>query len=296
MYLEVLVVFIVVAAALAGPLPAMQEVGIVTTVSGHNAGFFNILSFLGFVPTSLTAKTSIALFKRQTALTDSHENDASFTKNPKITTLVAICIFLEVALVLAMIWGAIYTCVVWRRRRRGSQQNAEEQRAEEVLNHHPRPNDIELGAIHARSALHHSLISNTEMTSTAPNNSEYTEGSYICAEAPAGPDGGIQTSVSKASGTNGRAITKAVVPKICVTDTETQQTSKQETNNSGLGIITSRAHVGRSFLDPSIAHPTCYSTSYRQTGEVTEHNATESSDPQDRFLNSTVFKAANIIH
>ncbi|KAI0554822.1 hypothetical protein F4679DRAFT_579165 [Xylaria curta] len=297
MYLEVLVVF-VVAAALTSPLPAIREVSIATSVSSHNTRFFNILSFLGFVPTSLTAKISVALFKRQTALIDSHKNDASFSKKPEITTLVIICIFLEAVLILAMIWGALYTCIIWRRRRRGSQHNAETQRAEELLNSHPQPNDIELGAIHARSTLNRSLISNTEMASTAPNNSEYqdTEGSYGCAKAPAGPDGGIQISVSKASGADGRTITKAAVPKICVTDTETLQTSKRETNNPGRGIITSHTHVEGSFLNPSTDHPTCHSTSYPQTREATEHNATESSDPQDRFPTLIVSKAANIIH
>ncbi|TRX90693.1 hypothetical protein FHL15_008468 [Xylaria flabelliformis] len=286
MYLEVLIISIAVAAALADPLPAIQA-GIVTTTSGHNIGFINIMSFLGFVPTSFTAKIRAALFNRQVALVDGHEDDASFTKDPKITTLVIICILLEVVVVLAIVWLFLYTYILWRR-----EKNAERRRAEELLNSHPQPIDIELGNIHTGSTPHPSLTSNNEIVSTTPNTSEHQniEGGYIRAEAPVGPDDGIQTSVSNASDAKGRAITKAAVPEICVTDTETLQASKLETNNSGLGIATSHTHDEKSFLEPSTAHPTYHSTSYRQESEATEHNTTESSDSQDRFLTSTVSK------
>ncbi|KAI0194263.1 hypothetical protein EV127DRAFT_478247 [Xylaria flabelliformis] len=270
MYLEVLIVSIVVAAVLAGPLPAIQA-GIVTTASGHN------------VPTSFTAKIRVALFNRQVALIDGHENDASFTKDPKITALVVICILLEVAVVLATIWLFVYAYILWRR-----EQNAERRRAEELLNSHPQPIDIELGTINTGSAPDPSLTSNNEIASTAPNTSEYQgiEGDYIRAEDPVGPDDGIQISVSNANDAKGRAITLAAIPEICVTDTETLQASKLEINNSGLGIVTSHTHDE----EPSTAHPTSNSTSYRQESEATEHNTTESSDPQNRFLTPTVSK------
>ncbi|KAI1757574.1 hypothetical protein F4782DRAFT_525382 [Xylaria castorea] len=300
MYPEVLVVFIVVAVALANPLPAIPEVGIVTTASGHNTGFINMMSFLGLVPTSLTATIKVAFFKRQyTALIDSSfPRDIAFVADySEVVTLAIIFVFLEITLSLI----TICTCILWRRERRFSQQNAERQRAEELLNSHPQPIDIELGAMHTCSAPQ-SLISNTEVASTAPNTPENqdTEGGYIKAETLSGPgahDDGIRISVSKASNAEGRVITKAAIPEIYVTDTETTQASKQETSNLELDIVTSHTHVEGSCLEPSIAHPTYHSISYHPESEAAQNNTTESSDPQNRFLTSTASRqAANTSH
>ncbi|KAI0458212.1 hypothetical protein F5B21DRAFT_500477 [Xylaria acuta] len=293
MYPKVLVVFVVAAAVLAASLPATGEVGIVATASGHNHGFINILSFLGFVPTSLAAHFKVTIFKRDYMTS----NDTYFTNDGLVRALVIICVFLEVILILITVWVVLYICILWRRRRQCLQRNAERQRAEQLLNSHPQPVDIELGAINARSAPHWPLTSNTETATTVPNTSDHqdTEGGHIWSETPAGSgahDDGMWISLSKASNSEARDITEAAAPKIYVTNTETMQASKPEINNSKLDVVTSHTHVNESCLEPSVDHPTSSSTFYCPETEAAENNTAESSDLEDRLLTSTASKQA----
>ncbi|RYC58707.1 hypothetical protein CHU98_g7501 [Xylaria longipes] len=263
----VLVVLVVAAAVLAAPLPAIREVGLVTTASDHNPAFINILSFLGFVPTSLTAHLEVAFFKRHYMTSNDsslHKKDASHADDGMIGALVIFSIVVVAVLVLIMIAGAVYSCIICRRNRR---QNEERLRAEAVLNHHPQPVDIELDLIHARSTPHGPLASNTEIATTAPNTPERHD-------------------------TEGREVTEAAIPKIYVTDTETMQASKPGGSNSELDIVASRTHVKESCPEPGIDHSTYPPTFHLAETQAVENNTTESSDLEDWFLTSTASKQA----
>ncbi|KAI0516962.1 hypothetical protein F5B22DRAFT_605694 [Xylaria bambusicola] len=87
-----------------------------------------------------------------------------------IVILTVICLFLELIIVTFIVWLLWYTCFrQWYQRRR-SRRNPERQRAEELLNSPPRPIDLELGVIHARSPPNWPLTDTVPLQSATPSN------------------------------------------------------------------------------------------------------------------------------
>ncbi|KAI0487112.1 hypothetical protein F4859DRAFT_510893 [Xylaria cf. heliscus] len=242
MYPKVLVSLIIMVVVLAAPLPAVGEIGIATPAD-HNPGYINILSLSGLVPASLTSQLKAA-FSGRHYMTPNNRSQRDLDAHNDMST--ALIIVWEIVLIVMIMCIALCICIFCHRQRQHRQQNAERRRAEQLPNSHPEPVDVELGAIHASSA----LTSNTQMEVPAPNT----------------PDNSAQISHSNASNAEGRDTTEAAIPKIHVTDTETVQASNPEASNSA--------------LDP----PTYSSALHRPETEVTADNTTESSGPEDRVI------------
>ncbi|KAH8161751.1 hypothetical protein CIB48_g6496 [Xylaria polymorpha] len=284
MHLKILIILIVAAAVLAAPFCVTGEAGIVTTASRNSPGFINILSFLGFVPSSLTGQLKVAFCNHDSLTSDDSslkKRNDSLATDDGVATIAIICILVEALVIFLAILVAVYSCILWRRKRRGLQQEVEREYAAQILSAHPQPVDIELGAMNGSSVPQWPLV-------TPPNTPEHqdAEGSGIQPGTSAGPGAyghGIQTGFSQAGNS------EAAIPEIYVTDTEA---SRPEPNNLEPGIVAPHTHVGGSRLELGIDRPTYYSTFYRPDAEATGNNPTDSPDPEERLLTPTTSQQA----
>ncbi|KAI0441228.1 hypothetical protein F4803DRAFT_552313 [Xylaria telfairii] len=278
MQLKILIVFFLAAAVFAAPFCAIGEADIATTASDHSPGFINVLSFLGFVPASLTGQLKATFCTRSSLTSDDNslvKRTDSLTANNGATSIAIVSILLEVLVVTFAIFGVVYSCVLWRRKRRELRENAERERVAQLPNQHPQPVDIELVAMNGGPVPHWPLTGNAGVA-TPPNTPEHQDAAGSSTQPGISTGPGAHPQAGNADG--------AAIPEIYVTDTDIMQ---PEPSNSEHDIVASRTHVEGSRLELGIDHPTYYSAFYHPETEATGNNTAESSDQEGRFLTPT---------
>ncbi|KAI0401470.1 hypothetical protein F4802DRAFT_618916 [Xylaria palmicola] len=190
----------------------------------------------------------------ETAFAKSHSvhhhlrrSDEAASQDRTVTALVIVMLSIEVLIVLMLISMVISVAFGWVSKRQRVHLNPEQQRAEEVLNSHPRPLDIELGMVQNRSTLNWPLTNNTPIPAPRRTRDPYdSQVQLVGSETPANyrtRDDFIETDSRRISNLDiavgGMGTSVADIPQIWVTNTEDMQAFNPESNERAPNVITS---------------------------------------------------------
>ncbi|KAI3331047.1 hypothetical protein F4824DRAFT_301531 [Ustulina deusta] len=274
MFLTFLAAFVAIAAAHAGLLPVVGEVGIVTTTPAYHPWSISIPTFLEATLTSFSSR----LTKRQyDAVNKSyqHREDALLTST--VIILVIVCLLLAFIVISLIVWVLWCTCLRQWYQRRCSRLNPERERAEQLLNSPRHPIDIELGIIHARSPPQWPLTDDMNIPTTTPNNYG-TENGYMHTGTSSMHSNRTLTPISEASSlgvmVEGVDITDIAIPERFITDTEMMQAFEPNTDHSNDDLNIPHAPSGELDVETGADNQIHASTAYEDTWS----NATDVSD------------------
>ncbi|KAI0537448.1 hypothetical protein GGR58DRAFT_527346 [Xylaria digitata] len=169
MYLKLLVILIAAAAAHADALPVASEFCITDTAPYCRPWSTSIPPFPKSVSSSPSTQPKSTFIKRKyTGCL--HGDNTGGKKDRMIITLIIVNLILEFIIIALVIWLGWSTYFRQWCRERCLQRNPERQRAEQLLNSHPQPIDLELGVVHARSSPQWPLTDGIETRVNSPNN------------------------------------------------------------------------------------------------------------------------------
>ncbi|KAI3325461.1 hypothetical protein HD806DRAFT_552738 [Xylariaceae sp. AK1471] len=207
---EILIFLFASTVVVTAPVPAASGLHLTTTILTFLSSFHRV----PFSDQSVSARKRSALVVNNGDLQD---HDDYLTKDRMIIILTVVGVLLELLLLIFITRSICHACFRLRNQRRLSQPNAERLRAEQVLTGHPRPLDIELSLIHARSLEDQwPLVDDIETPATAPNSPVY----YSMMNG--NPQADISEVDSLSTNATEMDITDGGVPEIYVTEADAE--------------------------------------------------------------------------
>ncbi|KAF2966216.1 hypothetical protein GQX73_g7332 [Xylaria multiplex] len=229
MYLRFLIILIAAAAAHVDALSVVSEVCITNTTLNYRPWSTDILKWHSSPP-SIQQKTTFIKGDYMVAGTSClHGDNNDLKKDHTIITIILANLVLEFIVIALVVWLGWNTCFCQWYRGRRLQRNPERQRAEQVLNSHPQPIDLELGVVHARSSPRWPLTDDMETRINTPNDDQMNRkrpstGTSVYCDTR---NNHTQTTLVEAGNlsvdTEGIDITDTVIPETYTIDSETTQ-------------------------------------------------------------------------
>ncbi|KAI1131380.1 hypothetical protein F5Y10DRAFT_262135 [Nemania abortiva] len=290
------ILMILVAFAVAAPLPGVRNGNVATTSPGYAPWSIKVPFFFDTFPILIPVQEKVNFFKRQSDDGD----DGSVGKYPELMVFIIISFVLEFIIFSVAISYLVYFCVSkYLERRR--ERNPERLRARRLLESRRQSAAIELDVLQPHSAPQLPSAENMDMPPTPPR----TLGFYDSDSDRSGTntpvrqgmrDSQTQTDLPEVITMNAgaerqcvRSVSSSTVPEIHVTITEATPVSTPNSHSSSPGVGTSHIETDGHFTGSGADNQASSPIPHIPGSTATSDNADENSD-QDGLLFAAVYQ------
>ncbi|KAI0870172.1 hypothetical protein GGS24DRAFT_476230 [Hypoxylon argillaceum] len=234
----------------------------------------------------------VTFFKRQ----DKTGSDTSTDGNRMVMNLIVISFAIEILIIIFALSLGLYTCIEKQYQRRRLRLNPERQRAQQVLNSHPQPMDIELDVLNPHPDPRRPWASSIELPTITPNSLGFydPDSDHTQTNTPVHHNSRTEINSSAVNnpnvGTGGQRASEAATSEGNVTVTETMHPSAPHANNLDPELDGSHPQNDGISMDYGANRRTSYPIPRIPRTGAPGDNANETHNLEGPFLTSAVYQ------